>query len=221
MEDIGSLISAIALWIGLSCGLWWLHRRRVHGRQDRQLGQAKRAIVLTAEAPPVFDAIRVTVEPAIKLDANPDTIKPATHALLKRIQEQGGFFDTVNDLRVQLQASLAIDDHPPLSEVLNLRRDLWAASEILLIDDPGAFGPSFAEPGAYERIRGEAVHLLFKQPEGAVIVSVVPGQDGQIGIQLVVGFSIERHVAPGKHFVALFDRAPEFGLVFAVKNDAE
>jgi hypothetical protein len=156
MEDIGSLMGAIALWIGLSCGLWWLHRRRLHGRQDRQLDQSRAAIVLTAEAPAIFDAIR---EPG---RGTAHEVKQATHALLKRIQEHGDYFDRANDLRVQLQAALGIDDHPALSEILHLRRDLWAASEILLVEDPQALGPSFAEPGSYDRIRGEAEHLLFK-----------------------------------------------------------
>jgi hypothetical protein len=165
MEDIGSLIGAIALWIGMSCGLWWLHRRRLHGRQNRQLDQAKRAIELAAEASAIFDAIRASEYPLSPRHADTDDLKSATHALLRRIQERGDFFDGVNDLRVRLQASLGVDDHPALSEILDLRRDLWAASEILLVDDPAVLGTSFAEPGAFERIRDEAVHLLFKQAQ--------------------------------------------------------
>ena len=88
-----------------------------------------------------------------------------TYALLKRIQEHGEFFDKVNTLRVQMQASLGIEDHAALTEILHLRRDLWAASEIVLVEDPASFGTTFAEAGSYERFRDEAVRLLFKSAE--------------------------------------------------------
>ena len=81
---------------------------------------------------------------------------------MKRIQDRSAFFDKVNALRVDMLAAFGMDDYPPLAEILHIRRDLWAASEILLVEDPGSFGESFAEPGAYDRFRAEAAALLFK-----------------------------------------------------------
>ena len=165
MEEIRPFIGAVALWIGISCGLWWLHRRRVRGRQNRQLEQARRAALYAGEAQAVFDAIRSPVpleDPPAETGA---WLRAETHALLKRLREHGPFFDKLKTLRVQIQSSLAIDDHEPLSELLNLRRDLWAASEVVLVEDPGSFGATFAEEGAYERFQAEALTLLFKRPD--------------------------------------------------------
>ena len=157
MDELWSFGSVVALWLGVSCGLWWLHRRSVHGGQHRQVQQAARAAVLVGEAQVVFDAVRQG-DPL----ADAAQLPGATHALLKRMQEHSGFFDKVNTLRVQMQASFGMADHEPLSEILHIRRDLWAASEILLVEDLGSFGASFAEPGAYERFRAQAAALLFK-----------------------------------------------------------
>ncbi len=165
MDEVWSFGGVIALWLGLSCGLWWLHRRSVHGGQRRQMQQAERAAIYVGEAQPVFDAIRSTA--ALAPPSNDARLTAETLALLKRIQEHAAFFDDVNTLRVQMQASFGMEEHAPLSEVLHIRRDLWAASEILLVEDVSSFGASFAEEGAYERLRGEAAALLFKQASAA------------------------------------------------------
>ncbi len=167
MSEVWSFIGAVALWMAISCGLWWLHRRRVRGRQNHQLEQAARAVSYVGEAQAVFDAIRSPVPLDRAPAATRDRLRAETHALLKRIQAHGAFFDKVNTLRVQIQASLGIEDHEPLSEILHLRRDLWAASEIILVEDPASFGPAFAEEAAYERFQAEAVELLFKRQDRA------------------------------------------------------
>jgi hypothetical protein len=167
MEEIRPFIGAVALWIGISCGLWWLRRRSVRGRQDRQREQAARAAAHVGEAQAVFDAIRTPVPLKAPPAETNAWLRAETYALLKRIQEHGPFFDKAKTLRVQIQSSLGIDDHGPLSELLNLRRDLWAASEVVLVEDPGSFGATFAEAGSYERFRAEALSLLFKKRDGA------------------------------------------------------
>jgi hypothetical protein len=167
MQEIWSFGGVIALWLGISVGLWWLHRRSVHGRQRRELDRSECAAVFVAEAPAVFDEIR-TRPAAQSRNADPQAQLTAdTHALLKRIQDHGAFFDRVNALRVQMQASFGVDDYQPLSEILQVRRDLWASSEIVLVEDLSSFGSSFAEEGAYERFRNEAVELMFKAPAAA------------------------------------------------------
>lgn len=173
MQEIWSFGGVIALWLGISVGLWWLHRRSVHGRQRRELDQAERAVVFVAEAPAVFEAIRTQPAPKQR-SADPQAQLTAdTHGLLKRIQDHGAFFDRVNALRVQMQASFGVDDYQPLSEILQVRRDLWASSEIVLVEDLSSFGSSFAEEGAYERFRDEAVDLMFKAPAGAAEDDVI------------------------------------------------
>ncbi len=149
MSEIWSISGAVALWIGISVGLWWLHRRWTRARQDRRIEQAERAVVLIDEAPAVFDLIRATVRLENPPRNRAARLRAETHALLKRIQERSSFFDSVNTLRVQLQASLGVDDHQPLSEMLHLRRDLWAASEIVLVEDPASFGATFARGGGF------------------------------------------------------------------------
>lgn len=165
MDEIWSIIGVFALWIGASTGLWWLHRHSVRARQKRQIDHAIAASECASEAQAAFDAIRASERRIAALLADSDLCAAETHALLKRIHRHGRFFDRVNTLRVQMQALIGVDDHAPLSEILHLRRDLWAAAEIILIEDPASLGSSFAEDGAYERFRGEAVRLLFKTAE--------------------------------------------------------
>jgi hypothetical protein len=160
MDEFGSFAGVIALWIGVSCGLWWLHRRSVHGKQRRQMRQAVRAATYVSDAQKIFDTIRHV--PSGAGNATGAALTAATHALLKRIQERSAFFDKVNVLRVDMLAAFGMDDYPPLAEILHIRRDLWAASEIVLVEDLSSFGASFAEEGAYERFRAEATALLFK-----------------------------------------------------------
>jgi hypothetical protein len=165
MSEAWSFASVIGLWLAISCGLWWLHRRRKRLRQHRQLEQARRAVACVHEAQAVFDTIRspASDEPPSRVAGLSNA---ETYALLKRIQEHGSFFDKVKTLLVKLQASLGIEDYQPLSELLHLRRDLWAASEIILAEDPNSFGEAFAKEGAYERFRSEALRVLFKQKSG-------------------------------------------------------
>jgi len=160
MDEFWSFAGVIALWLGVSCGLWWLHRRSVHAKQRRQMRQAVRAAASVAEAQKIFDAIRSL--PSATGNVAGAALTAETHALLKRIQDRSGFFDKVNVLRIDMLAAFGIEDYPPLAEILHIRRDLWAASEIVLVEDLSSFGESFAEPGAYERFRAEAAALLFK-----------------------------------------------------------
>ncbi len=163
MNEVWSIMGAIALWLGFSIALWWLRRRWVHSRQSRQIEQANRALALAKDAQSVFDAIRSPVP--FQTRANGDNARHTaeTHSVLKRIQAHGAFFDDANALRVQIQASLDIDDHPALAEILHLRRDLWAAGEIALADDHNRFGDAFEGEGTYQHFRAEALRVLLKQ----------------------------------------------------------
>lgn len=185
MDEFWSFAGVIALWIGVSRGLWWLHRRSVYAKQRRQMRQAVRAAAYVADGQKVFDTIRRP--PSAAGNATGAALTAETHALLKRIQDSSAFFDKVNALRVDMLAAFGIEDYPPLSEILHIRRDLWAASEIVLAEDLSSFGESFAEAGAYERFRAEAAALLFKAAgagpgeEGCAAPSKPPGRPAGAG----------------------------------------
>ena len=210
MDEFGSFAGVIALWLGASCGLWWLHRRSVHGKQRRQMRQAVRAAAYVSDGQKTFDAIRLPPAPA-KLTG--PALTTETHALLKRIQNHSAFFDKVNVLRIDMLAAFGIDDYPPLSELLHIRRDLWAASEIVLVEDLSSFGESFAEEGAYERFRAEAAALLFKADGRA------SAEEDVIDLRLLLARGeAERLVPELKEAIRLArerDRLPTFAEIIA------
>lgn len=210
MDEFWSFAGVIALWIGVSCGLWWLHRRSVHGKQRRQMWQAARAAAYVVDAQKTFDAIR---RPSASGNLAGAAMTAETHALLKRLQERSAFFDKVNVLRVDMLAAFVMDDYPPLSEILHIRRDLWAASEIVLVEDLSSFGESFAEEGAYERLRAEAAALLFKAD------GVPSGEEDLIDLRLSLARGeAERLVPELKDAIRLArerDRLPTFAEIIA------
>ncbi len=162
MNEFLSFFGVIALWVAVSYGLWWITQRRRGIGEDRHLALSRQAEAKAGEAQAVFDAIRT--EPL--KDVSGAALTKATHALLKRIQEHGDYFDDVNTLRQRIGRALG-EDCAPLAEILHIRRDLWAASEIVLIEDARALGSEFAESSEYERLRGEALRLLFRPGKAA------------------------------------------------------
>jgi hypothetical protein len=176
MSEILSFFSVIALWMGLGILAWLVHQRRSGSRQHRQTSLARQAADHVAEAQAVFDHVRQG-QPG---DGERGPLVQQTHALLKRIQERGAFFDGVNALRQQIQQALRGEECEPLAEILHIRRDLWAASEIILIEDFRSLGPAFDDENAYERLRQEAAHVLFL--DGARR----PGQQDLIDLRLAL-----------------------------------
>jgi hypothetical protein len=156
MSEFLSFLGVIALWVAVSALAWLVHQRRNGSRQQQRIIMARAAADRVAEAQAVFDHIRRNLPKNIPLG----DLGPQTHALLKRIQQRGEFFDAVNGLRPQL-TRLFGEECEPLAEILHIRRDLWAASEIVLIEDFRKLGPDFADEEAYARLRGEAVHVLL------------------------------------------------------------
>jgi hypothetical protein len=162
MNEFLSFFGVIALWLAVSYLLWWVFQRRKGIGERHHLTLAKQAEVKVGDAQAVFDDIRST---ALQDVSGPNRTQ-ATHALLKRIQERGRFFDDVNALRPRITRALG-EECAPLAEVLHIRRDLWAASEIVLIEDARALGPQFAEGGDYDELREEALRLLFRDRANA------------------------------------------------------
>ncbi|MFP3920994.1 MAG: hypothetical protein ACLFU3_04715 [Dichotomicrobium sp.] len=156
MQQIVSALGVIAVWIGLSVGAWWLHRLHLHRKQRRRMALANEAWMRIREAPEIFADIR-----AAGAARGASGRQARTHALLSRVRDYGDYFDDVSALRAELSRALKRDDCPPLTEILNMRRDIWAAADVLLIDDPAVFGEAFAEPGEYEEFCRDAEDLLF------------------------------------------------------------
>jgi len=156
MQEFTSVLGIIVLWIILSLGSWWLHRLYVHRRQRRKLTLANEAWTRVREAPEIFADIRAAGVPE-----GARGIEARTNALLSRIRDYGDFFDDVSALRAELSRVLKREDCPPLTEILNIRRDMWATADVLLIEDPEVFGEAFSEPGSYEEFCRDAEDLLF------------------------------------------------------------
>jgi hypothetical protein len=157
MNEFLSFISVIALWIGVSFFAWIVHRRRTGSRQQRRTSLVQQAADRVGEAQKVFDNVRRSAPTG----GGQKQLVQHTHALLKRIQEHGAFFDGASALRQQVRQALKGEECEPLAEILHIRRDLWAASEIILIEDFRSLGPDFADEAAYERLREEAARVLF------------------------------------------------------------
>ncbi|RIA55314.1 hypothetical protein [Dichotomicrobium thermohalophilum] len=171
MQQITSVIGVIAVWLGLSVGAWWLHRLYAHRKQRRKLALANEAWMRVREAPEIFADIRAA---GMAIDAADGQAR--THALLSRVRDYSDYFDDVSALRAELSRALKRDDCPPLTEILNLRRDMWAAADVLLIDDPAVFGEAFSEPGSYEEFCRDAEDLLF--------LDAAPLKDDPIALRL-------------------------------------
>jgi hypothetical protein len=171
MQQITSILGVIAVWLALSVGAWWLHRLYVHRKQRRKLALANEAWMRVREAPEIFADIRAAGMAIHAADG-----QARTHALLSRVRDYGDFFDDVSALRAELSRALKRDDCGPLTEILNLRRDMWAAADVLLIDDPAVFGDAFSEPGAYEEFCRDAEDLLF--------LDAAPLKDDPIALRL-------------------------------------
>lgn len=156
MEQALSVLGVIAVWLVLSVGSWRLHRLHAHRRQRRRLALANEAWMRVREAPEIFADIRAAGAASGAADA-----QTAANALLSRVRDYSDYFDDVSALRAELARVLGRDDCPPLTEILDIRRDIWAAADVLLIDDPAVFGDAFDEPGSYAAFCEDAEDLLF------------------------------------------------------------
>jgi len=173
MQQITSVLGVIAVWIALSVGAWWLHRLYARRRQRRKLALANEAWMRVREAPEIFADIR-----SAGFASGVADMTGRTNALLTRVNDYSDYFDDVSALRAELSRALGRDDCPPLTEILNMRRDIWAAADVLLIDDPQVFGEAFSEPGAYEEFCRDAEDLLF--------LDAAPLRDDPVSLRLAM-----------------------------------
>lgn len=159
MQEFWTFSGVIALWLLASAALWRLGRWLTRRQQRRLAAELARMCERAEEAQGVFDLIRCSGNHTAGDTA---AAREATLALLRRIQEAGWFFDAVTSQRQAVLRRLNVAECAPLAEILHMRRDLWAASEIILAEDMQTLGGAFAEAGSYERFRHEALDLLFK-----------------------------------------------------------
>ena len=206
MKTFSSLAAVVALWLGVSFGLWLLYRlvRRRDGSRRKQLAESPLALI--DEGAAVLGALRVRASASPNAAGSyrwlgggaGDPLHDDVRHFLNAIEAQSAYFDRVNAAKKRIEKSFAVEDFLPLSEILQIRRDFWAASEIFLIDDIGALGAELAEVRAYETFKAEARALLFKEGDAA------GGADGDpVGLRLalareqaaVFAVEVERKIA--------------------------
>lgn len=164
----------MALWLGLSFALWLLYslfRRRDGARQTKIVNGALSAL---DEGAAVFAALRSRASASPSADGSyrwrgddeGDALQEDVRRLLNGIEEQSAYFDRVKAAKKKIEKMLGVEDFLPLGELLQIRRDFWAASEIFLIDDIRTLGAELAEVRSYEAFRAEALALLFKDEHG-------------------------------------------------------
>ena len=175
MKAFSSLAAVMVLWLAVSFGLWLVYRllrRRDGSRQERLLSDA---LALIGEGAAVFAALRTRASKraagAGGYGAGPkqsgEALRGDVRGLLNAIEAQSAYFERVNTVRRKIQRTFGLPGFPPLSEILQIRRDLWAASEIFLMEGIRELGPELADAQAYETFEAEARALLFKDGAGS------------------------------------------------------
>ncbi len=187
MKIFSSLAAVMALWLGVSFLLWLLYsifRRRDGSRQERLLNDATGLI---DEAGPVFATIRTRASLRPTAEGNyrsnrgqpEETLRADVRSLLNAIEAQSSYFERVNAAKKKLQQTFGVPDMLALSEILQIRRDFWAASEIFLMDGIQELGPEFADAKAFEVFQAEARALLFR--DGGE-----PASSDPVGLRLAI-----------------------------------
>ncbi len=175
MKTFSSLAAVVALWLGVSFLIWLLYRllRRRDGSRQNRLASDALGIIDEGEA--VFNALRSRAPEAIIVgglsgwhsDDPRERLQEDVRSLLNAIEAQSPYFERVNAAKKKIQKTFGLPNFPPLAEILQIRRDFWAASEIFLIDDIRTLGAELAEAQSYETFQAEARGLLFKEGNAA------------------------------------------------------
>ncbi len=175
MKAFSSLAAVVTLWLSVSFSLWLFYRlfRRRDGSRQKQLTAA--ALELVDEGAAVFSGLRARTSESggasrsyawHSNDAR-EALQDDVRALLNAIEEKSSYFDRVKADKKKIEKAFALSDFAPLSEILQIRRDFWAASEIFLIEDIRALGAELVEAQSYETFRDEALALLFRDENAA------------------------------------------------------
>jgi hypothetical protein len=198
MRTFSSLAAVMGLWLAVSFLLWAFYRL------FRQSGGAKRmqllgdAAGLIGEGTAVFAALRTRASerPAAEGHYRPgpadpeEILKEDVRSLLNGIEAQSGYFERVNALKKRIKKTFNVPDFLALSEILQIRRDFWAASEVFLMDGIHELGPELADRQSLEKFQAEARALLFKDELGLVIDA-----DSRDAIELRLAIAREEAIA--------------------------
>ena len=175
MKIFSSVAAVMALWLTVSFLLWLAYRvfrRRDSSKQELLLSEA---LAILDEAGPVFATIRARASTTPGREGNyrgsrahpEETLRDDVRSLLNAIEAQSSYFEGVNAAKKQLQHTFGVEDVLALSEILQIRRDFWAASEVFLMDGIQELGPEFADVKAFEAFQAEARALLFRESAAA------------------------------------------------------
>jgi hypothetical protein len=170
VKAFSSLAAVVALWLGVSFGIWVLYRLFSRRGGLRQKLLAASPLALIDEGQAVLGALRAraSASPGAEVSGRwlgedgGDPLHEDVRHLLNAIEAQSLYFDRVKAAKKRIENTFAVEDFLPLSEILQIRRDFWAASEIFLIDDIRALGAELADVRAYETFKAEALALLFE-----------------------------------------------------------
>ncbi|MBI4724130.1 MAG: hypothetical protein HY765_03810 [Rhodomicrobium sp.] len=183
MKTFSSLAAVMALWLAVSFFLWLFHRlfRRRDGSKQKRIVSS--AIGQIDEGAAIFSALRtrapasVTAESSYRRSAGQieEALREDVQRLLNGIEAQSSYFEQVNAAKKKIQKTFGVPDFLALSEILQIRRDFWAASEIFLMDGIQALGPELADAQTFEAFQAEARQLLFK--DGAPLANAPASQD--------------------------------------------
>jgi hypothetical protein len=173
MKAFSSLAAVVALWLSVSFSLWVFYRlfRRRDGSKQKHLTAG--ALGLVDEGAAIFSALRGRASASVSGSGSygwrsndpREAMQDDVRALLNAIEAKSSYFDRVKATKAKIEKTFALPEFAPLSEILQIRRDFWAASEIFLIEDIRALGAELTDPEAYETFRDEALALLFKDED--------------------------------------------------------
>ena len=175
MKTFSFLAALMVLWLAVSFLLWLFYRifRRHDGlKQERLLTSA---IGLIEEGACLYGALRMRASTRVAARGNyphaagtpEETLKEDVRSLLNEVEAQSAYFERVNAAKKRIQQKFNVPDFPALSEILQIRRDFWAASEIFLMEGIQELGPKLGDAQSCETLQAEARALLFK--EGAAL----------------------------------------------------
>jgi hypothetical protein len=177
MKTFSFLAALMVLWLAVSFLLWLFYRifRRHDGlKQERLLASA---IELVEEGACLYGALRMRASKRGTARGKyphaagtpQETLKEDVRSLLNEVEAQSAYFERVNAAKKRIQQKFNIPDFPALSEILQIRRDFWAASEIFLMEGNRELVPELGDAQSCETFQAEARALLFK--EGAALLA--------------------------------------------------
>ena len=196
MKTLSFLAALMIFWLAVSFLLWLFYRifRRYDGlKQERLLASA---IGLIEEGACLYGALRMRGSKRVTArgyyphaaGTQEETLKEDVRSLLNEVEAQSAYFERVNAAKKRIQQKFNIPDFPALSEILQIRRDFWAASEIFLREGIQELGPELGDAQSCETFQAEARALLFK--EGAALPA-----NAQDSVELRLAIAREEAVA--------------------------